>query len=450
MNVAEPDGYSGDSNSTATVLDEMRAKWNGSETLRDVFRSVAHVFSTYPSGGSGRAWVNVLCDGVPPNPNSHDFGVSLLSGNGGSWERGLVAHELGHNFSSPHTHCYDPELDRCFNGEGGCYSGAEEQIAGTIMSYCDTSVDTFHQRARDEKLRPAAEAAYPACMDVAGMPGDLRAQDGNGLVIAAADICQPAILQDDDGNGNGSYGYSGTAQAAWIKRFTPTCYPFKLTDVEVRISNPSVAPGRGLRVLVYTDPAGTGNPVNAMPVHSQDEAVQVVSPGQWNEYELSVPVILDAGDYYLGFYDLEADATTTYIMDFDSSRSGDSWWQPNGTTPGGFSTFSNGTWMIRAAGNGVAADSLILSWGLPCNAASVPNQDYAVYRGSLGDWTNLTNITCTTGRARSWLTETEDVNLFWLVVPQNSANEGSYGQSSFGERAAAAAPCKPQAVGSCP
>ena len=103
-----------------------------------------------------------------------------------------------------------------------------------------------------------------------------------------------------------------------------------------------------------------------------------------------------------------------------------------------------------ARGGGVGPDSLVLSWGEPCNAASVPSQDYAVYQGSMGEWTSLASLTCSTAHAGSWLTESQEDALFWLVVPQNSANEGSYGQSSFGERAPAALPCKPQAIGACP
>jgi hypothetical protein len=40
---------------------------------------------------------------------------------------------------SPHTHCYSPAVDRCYNGEGGCWAGAVECPAGgkgTVMSYC--------------------------------------------------------------------------------------------------------------------------------------------------------------------------------------------------------------------------------------------------------------------------------------------------------------------------
>ena len=444
MNAVEPDGYTGGSNNTSTVLGEMRTKWNGTAGLRSIFRSAVHVFSTYPSGGAGRAYINALCGNVPESQFSYDYGVNLLDGNGNSWERRLVAHELGHNFSSPHSHCYAPELDQCYTGETGCYSGTVVQTTGTMMSYCTTRLTTFHPRERDEKVRPGAEAAYPRCLDVAGSPGEVA-----GLMVAAAPSCAPADLANDDGAGNGVYGYQGVSRAAWVKRFTPSCYPFKLASVDVRLTHSSVAPGRALRVLVYTDPSGSGSVVNSTLVHSEDVAIQTVSSAQWNQYALSSPVILAAGDYYIGFFDLVADTGATYPMDYDGRTASDSWMQADRTDSTGYAPFPGGTgsWMTRGHGGPLSPGSVQLSWDPPCNDATVPDQDYAVYQGSFGSWSEYVSLTCTTGKTRSWLVESPSPESFWLVVPQTSVSEGSYGRSASGDRPPAAIACRPQAVG---
>jgi hypothetical protein len=152
------DPYTDGTTDTGVLLSELRAEWNTNQTGVD--RAVAHLFSTRPSGGAGIAYIDVLCN------HGYGYGVSTLSANGGSWEKKLVAHELGHNFSSPHTHCFVPEIDQCAN-QDGCYDGAVVQTTGTIMSYCNQTVSQFHARVEDERIRPAAEAAYPACVATA-------------------------------------------------------------------------------------------------------------------------------------------------------------------------------------------------------------------------------------------------------------------------------------------
>ena len=73
-----------------------------------------------------------------------------------AYDARIFAHELGHNFSSPHTHCYggllgnELPVDACWNQEEMCWSGtaslpgqmslvggSEGERNGTIMSYCN-------------------------------------------------------------------------------------------------------------------------------------------------------------------------------------------------------------------------------------------------------------------------------------------------------------------------
>jgi len=153
-----------DTTDASALLADLRGEWNANQT--GVARTTTHLFSVRPSGGVGVAYLDVLCNHSYWPGSSYDYGVSTLSAFGGSWEKDLVAHELGHNFSSPHTHCYSPEIDRCAN-EAGCWSGPVTQSVGTIMSYCNQTVSSFHPRVEDERIRPAAEAAYGVCVTAA-------------------------------------------------------------------------------------------------------------------------------------------------------------------------------------------------------------------------------------------------------------------------------------------
>ncbi len=59
----------------------------------------------------------------------------------------IIAHELGHNFGSPHTqNCYwkDGPIDFCVQSEGNCYEEALESSRGSIMSYCGNDRLFFH------------------------------------------------------------------------------------------------------------------------------------------------------------------------------------------------------------------------------------------------------------------------------------------------------------------
>jgi hypothetical protein len=81
---------------------------------------------------------------------------------------------------------------------------------------------------------------------------------------------------------------------------------------------------------------------------------------------------------------------------------------------------------------------------------TTPNQDFALYQGVIGDFSNYASLVCSTGRDTGFLNVGAPANSFYLVVPRTSANEGSYGLTSEGaERAVAAAACIPQDIGGC-
>lgn len=120
---------------TGGMLTEVRDYWQANEAATP--RDTVHFISGKGVAG-GLAYLDVLCD-----PN-FGFGVSTVYGSfdmmnpSTLWDVVVVTHELGHNFGSPHTHCYDPPLDHCYRYEAGCYSGPISLPVGggTIMSYC--------------------------------------------------------------------------------------------------------------------------------------------------------------------------------------------------------------------------------------------------------------------------------------------------------------------------
>ncbi|MGQ0554301.1 MAG: M12 family metallo-peptidase [Planctomycetota bacterium] len=115
--------------STIDLLNEFAAAWQGAIPAD---AKLGHIISGAELGG-GVAYLAVLCD----TSETYSFAVSAnISGDTPfpiavsplNWDYMVVAHETGHNFGSPHTHDFVPQIDDCANGN--CITN------GTIMSYC--------------------------------------------------------------------------------------------------------------------------------------------------------------------------------------------------------------------------------------------------------------------------------------------------------------------------
>ena len=157
---------------TLCSLLEFGKYWNQNKT--GVSRTIAHFLSGKLSGG-GISWVGALCRGTfttgytscpelgaETTPWGGDYGYTgnifgefNINNPVVVWDIYSFAHEVGHNFGSKHSHCYNgiggssEPIDKCYSGEGGCYSGPTSlpgpsgKGSGTIMSYCNLMSGTY-------------------------------------------------------------------------------------------------------------------------------------------------------------------------------------------------------------------------------------------------------------------------------------------------------------------
>ena len=143
--------------STLLALYELGDYWHANYPLAGNPRSTVHLLSG-KNGGGGIAWRSALCMADflcgPSNcgsssANGHYAGAygvsSSLNGQFSTsnsslyWDLLCFSHEIGHNFSSPHTHCYSPAVDTCCPCEPASASDCTGTVPvekGTIMSYC--------------------------------------------------------------------------------------------------------------------------------------------------------------------------------------------------------------------------------------------------------------------------------------------------------------------------
>jgi hypothetical protein len=129
-----PDNYP--TNSSFDALDAFM-------NLRTNFAGdLAHLLALGGNGLGGVAYLDVLCN------NTFNYAYSNIASTYQnvptySWSVMVVAHEMGHNFGSNHTHwCGWPggAIDNCYTPEGNCAPGPPPNNGGTIMSYCHLNV----------------------------------------------------------------------------------------------------------------------------------------------------------------------------------------------------------------------------------------------------------------------------------------------------------------------
>ncbi|MGH9848676.1 MAG: BACON domain-containing protein, partial [Blastocatellia bacterium] len=170
---AEPDGFT--NGSASAMVDQARTvmKNNFATTAYDI----GHALGT---GASGTAYIGVTCDSTDDGPGPFKAGgVSLVSSPvGGSANVGLIAHEIGHQFSATHTH--NAAAGSCAASRTAA-SAYEPGSGSTIMSHAGVCGAENITGARE--LRFHAGSFEQISSYITGAPGvcSTNTSTGNNL-----------------------------------------------------------------------------------------------------------------------------------------------------------------------------------------------------------------------------------------------------------------------------
>lgn len=192
-----PNPHSG---ANADVLCEFSSYWQAHRPLAAFPRNAALFFTGKASEDiGGQAWRGGLCNFSARNGSCPFGGYGIVVRQRVSASMVLVtAHELGHVFGSPHTHCYQPEIDQCYAGEARCYSGpeSEPEDGGSVMSYCGAWRMSLGEPGKygnqSERvvgvMRTVVDRVAPTCMGRVNDPYELAgAAEGASVTLTWVD-----------------------------------------------------------------------------------------------------------------------------------------------------------------------------------------------------------------------------------------------------------------------
>lgn len=248
---ADPYLQSGTGNADSAKLAEFRNYWNAQyawDAEQGRLRRALAVMLSGKQGSnnaaSGIASLNVLCGFSGYSFNQ----VFKFAQQTAASDVGIVAHEIGHNLASPHTHCYaNPKPDTCYRLEVGtdCLSGSTAcpplatyngvSARGTLMSYChvtaaDGGVDgcskanVYHPDSLTRYVNGAVAAATscvfaigaaaPAITNVSPVSGPVAG--GTSLTITGTNFASGATVAFVELPSNDVFGAPSAKPAASI------------------------------------------------------------------------------------------------------------------------------------------------------------------------------------------------------------------------------------------
>jgi hypothetical protein len=346
---ATPDPYVSVVDDGGGLLGAFGSEWNSNPDLNGYNLDLRHYMTMRTNIGTGGiAYLSGLCSGFNTGISGHLSNTTSYDLTTYTWNLDVVAHEMGHNCGSSHTHwCGWPggPIDNCGSLEGDCtgYTDDPQGQLGTIMSYCHavsggSKVLEFHTIVQDNGLIPTfnAAACIGTCEDLVTATTDLQCNDPGACNYTAGDENNDGCIYagacaecEPDGTISGGTGVSNvtatlSGEQSLLTNLAATGTPgiLNITLDFDNVSSSSSWPGDML--LTLCDPGGA-----CIEVGGYNFSAGYTSagswPGGWNvttagtystTVDLSGTSLTGSGTWVVGLWNAwSSSASVTYVMD---------------------------------------------------------------------------------------------------------------------------------------
>jgi hypothetical protein len=341
------------------ALIELGNRWHNTPPSANV-RSAATLVSG-KSQLAGIAWVGTLCGndfqyqpgqyggeysyngGITPPANlsvpDPDANANYAAPSSNYWPLLQVAHELGHNVGSDHTHCIDLSadqkseyavsrnfVDECYNAEGGCFSGTQlvPSEKGSIMSYCHlrgpgygtNTRFTFGQDGETSEVALNLLLGYMAAKTpslssiTAPISLDLGVNGGASVTNAGLTYSWSIV--------NGTFSGGGTTASGFSVTFSGSANPVLLTVTATNAAGCSVTDTKS--VTIEEDDFTPAPPLNIVATATGSTSVDITWSASTGATEYDVWRSAGGGSFaFVGsagsntaFTDITASSNTAY------------------------------------------------------------------------------------------------------------------------------------------
>lgn len=408
------------------LLEEFSLNW--SNNYNDVDRHLAHLFTMQIQQGG--VFIGGIAYGGQNGPRlcskqfQGAYGVSTMYGtqspmpgnpssaNAFTWDIFVIAHEMGHNVGSPHTHncLWSPPVDTCQlqkDNTDACYNTTRVIRPGTIMSYChlvngSTTPLTFGDRVA-AKMKTwvqgsCAQAPVNPVIRITEPRGSETFESGSTLLVKFASARVSTITMEYSADNGKQWTTVKTGINAADRQYAWTVPPLSTSQLLIRMKSDADGSIADTTLATYTVSV-------PLVLTAPKGGERVAGASKYTIRWTKTPVV---GNCDLD-YTTDNGANWTSISKNETGATYE-WTVPDIETNNAIVRVKQSSGAVQSVGSAFAIGKPRFAMVIPVSNGSVCNNFVNQFRWS-SDFIDRIRVQFTTNAGANWLSATQALNL---------------------------------------